>query len=442
MRFYFKLIFCIFFCLQLSTNVVARTNLDSLFKQWRNTSQPDTLRLQAMQRICLYGYLYSKPDTAFILGNEMYAFALKKNLPKYQIFALQLLGSASSIQADNERAIEYFTRSLKLAEETNDTKNIINSINNIGVIYDQQGNNKKAMEYYMRSLVLSEKLGNKSAIITALGNLGNVYRNLGQLDKAIEAQNRSLKLAEENQNKRGRANALHSLAVIYSVKKEYQKALDYDNQVVEYYEAKNDISTIVEVLTIQGECYDGLNQNNKAIKCLKKALGLSLEGGFATGIREAYHNLYFVYKEEGNIKEALNMYEQYIIMRDSIKSQQGQQKVMEKEMQYNYQKQKALDQKEQEKQREVSAAIEQKQKIITYAITLGLVLVLIFSLFVVNRLRITRKQKNIIETQKDIVEEKQKEILASIHYAKRIQDSLLPSENYIYKSLKNLNKKS
>jgi serine phosphatase RsbU (regulator of sigma subunit) len=42
-------------------------------------------------------------------------------------------------------------------------------------------------------------------------------------------------------------------------------------------------------------------------------------------------------------------------------------------------------------------------------------------------------QKTEIEKQKEIVEEKQKEILDSIHYAKRIQSALLTSQNYFKK---------
>jgi hypothetical protein len=45
---------------------------------------------------------------------------------------------------------------------------------------------------------------------------------------------------------------------------------------------------------------------------------------------------------------------------------------------------------------------------------------------------------HLIELQKDIVEEKQKEILDSIHYAKRIQKALITSEKYIEKELSRL----
>lgn len=43
-----------------------------------------------------------------------------------------------------------------------------------------------------------------------------------------------------------------------------------------------------------------------------------------------------------------------------------------------------------------------------------------------------------ITTQKQIIEEKNKDITDSIHYAKRIQTSLLPTEKYIDKSIKRL----
>ncbi len=49
-------------------------------------------------------------------------------------------------------------------------------------------------------------------------------------------------------------------------------------------------------------------------------------------------------------------------------------------------------------------------------------------------------QSRQIKKQKDLVEEKQKEILDSIHYAKRIQKSLLPTEKYIDKNLDRLKK--
>jgi hypothetical protein len=51
---------------------------------------------------------------------------------------------------------------------------------------------------------------------------------------------------------------------------------------------------------------------------------------------------------------------------------------------------------------------------------------------------IITQQKQEVERQKHIVEMKQKEILDSIRYAKRIQTSLISSERSIEKNLKRL----
>jgi len=60
---------------------------------------------------------------------------------------------------------------------------------------------------------------------------------------------------------------------------------------------------------------------------------------------------------------------------------------------------------------------------------------MVFMSMMINRLRKTKREviaKNKeIELQKRLLEEKQKEIIDSITYAKRIQRSLLPTEKYI-----------
>lgn len=79
----------------------------------------------------------------------------------------------------------------------------------------------------------------------------------------------------------------------------------------------------------------------------------------------------------------------------------------------------------------------------------GLALVIVFAAFMYNRFKVTQKQKQIIEAkewetqeqnkiitqQKHIVEEKQKEILDSINYAKRIQYTLLAHNDFLKENI-------
>jgi hypothetical protein len=113
-------------------------------------------------------------------------------------------------------------------------------------------------------------------------------------------------------------------------------------------------------------------------------------------------------------------------------------------MTYDFEKKEAVEtaehKKELENQQTLSAEKSRKQKIVLFLVSCFLVLVLVFAGFIFRSLHITRKQKAIIEDQKLLVEEKQKEIIDSITYARRIQRSLLPTEKYIDKNLKRLMK--
>ncbi|HYG50783.1 MAG TPA: hypothetical protein VD905_07760, partial [Flavobacteriales bacterium] len=82
------------------------------------------------------------------------------------------------------------------------------------------------------------------------------------------------------------------------------------------------------------------------------------------------------------------------------------------------------------------------QQLIILLACIGIAVVLVFLVFVSRSLKLTRRQKNIIEEQTRevqlqtlIVEEKQKEIMDSIYYAKRIQQALLPTKRYIERSI-------
>ncbi|HEY0031481.1 MAG TPA: tetratricopeptide repeat protein [Bacteroidia bacterium] len=424
-----RIVYLLFFLC--SFEGMSQVNIDSLWRVWNNTANPDTNRLQAMQRICIGAYLYSQPDSAKILAQEMLSLSEKKNLKKYSISALNIMGASSSLQADNVRGIDYFRRSLKIAEEINDLKSMASCINNIGVIYFEMGSYEKALEYYSKGLVLNEKMNNRSAISLSLGNLGNVYKSLYQFDKALEYHTKALKISEEIGDQDGIGNALHSMGAAYLELGNTEKALDYSMRAVKVYEAIDDQKGVVDAMINIGMAYEKLNDIPKATSYFKKVLEFSEAGGFVSITREASLSLYGIYKKAGKNEDALKMHELYITMRDSIKNEEGQREVMKQEMEYNYEKQKALDEKEHEKKLAVAAEQEKKQKITTYAITAGLLLVLLFALFVVNRLRLTKKQKEIIEQQKNLAEEKQKEIVDSINYAKRLQEAILPPEHFV-----------
>ena len=107
-------------------------------------------------------------------------------------------------------------------------------------------------------------------------------------------------------------------------------------------------------------------------------------------------------------------------------------------MQYDYDKKQGLVKAEQQKKDAVAKEEEQKQKTVLLLVMVVLLIVIVFAVFMVNRYKVTQKQKVLIEIkeketheQKLLIEEKHKEITDSINYAERIQRSLLAGKELL-----------
>lgn len=114
-------------------------------------------------------------------------------------------------------------------------------------------------------------------------------------------------------------------------------------------------------------------------------------------------------------------------------------------MQHGFDKQNEQKRIEQERKDTQAQAEKRMQQFIIAGVLLLLLVLLVFFIFIYRSYKekqranvIITQQKQEVEKQKLIVEGKQKEILDSIHYAKRIQSSLLASEMYIEKTLRRM----
>jgi tetratricopeptide (TPR) repeat protein len=209
---------------------------------------------------------------------------------------------------------------------------------------------------------------------------------------------------------------------------------------------------VAKSLTSLGSVYLEINKSNEALTYTKRALSISQTLGFPEEITNAAELMSKIYEKQGKGMLALEMYKLHITMRDSINNEETQKVAVQQQAKYEYEKQKTIDDADHEKQLAIEQEAKAKQKVITYSIALGLVLVVLFLIFVFNRLQVTKKQRDIIEQQKTevekqkavvevahiLLEEKNAEIIASIRYAKRIQDALMTSQKYIERNINRL----
>jgi tetratricopeptide (TPR) repeat protein len=356
--------------------------------------------------------------------------------------SLNNIGMIYKQQGDIPNALTYLHKALKIQEEIGDKKGIAGSLNNIGMIYKHQGDIPNALTYYHKSLTIQEEIGDKKGIATSLNNIGAIYDHQGDIPNALTYYHKALTIREEIGDKKGIAISLNNIGGIYSSQGDIPNALKYYHKSLKIYQElgyKNGIAySLNNIGTIQLEQGELTQAKSHAIRSME----LAKELGFPEAIKSSARLLSDVTRKEGNFREALEMYELHILMRDSINNEATQKATIKQQSKYEYEKAKAVSDKEHEKQMALQEKEKEKQQIFTYAASGGLALVLAFLFFVANRLKVTRKQKEAIDEQKQVIEkthdelaEHHKEITDSINYAERIQRSFLATKELLDQNL-------
>jgi tetratricopeptide (TPR) repeat protein len=310
-------------------------------------------------------------------------------------------------------SIKYQEEALKIKIETGDKFGMAATYNNIGGIHEENGDLEKALFNYNRSLAIREEIGDQQGIAGSCGNIGGILIKKGNFPEALKILEKAYAIFHEIGDQQGIAGANNNLGNLYVKQTNIsQSSLD---RAVDYFTQGLKMANIV---------------------------------GSKEDIKTSYWGLSEAYDKKGNLepanplywKKANEFYKKFIIYRDSLDNEENTRQTVQAQMNYEFEKKEAAQKIEQMKKDLVANEEKRKQNIITVSVIAGLIVVLVFAAFIWRSLSLTRKQKLMIQAQKELVEEKQKEILDSIHYARRIQQAILPKEAYITKQLDRLNK--
>ena len=303
--------------------MASAVNLDSLWGVWNDTSQADTNRLKAMHKIAWNGYLFSQPDSAFYFAQLEYDFAKSVNNKKAISTALNTKGVSFYIRGDYAKAVEYYTRSLKIKEELGDKSGITGSLNNIGLIYNHQGDYTKAIDYCARSLIIYEELEDKKGIATSLNNIGNIYVDQGDYSRAIDYCTRSLKIKEELGNKNGIASSLNNIGNIYADHGDYARAIDYYTKSLKISEELGDKNGIAASLNNIGMIYDYQGNKTKAMDYYTRSLKIEEEFGDKRGIAKSLNNIGNIYLDQDDYARAMDYCARSLIIDEELGNKSG-----------------------------------------------------------------------------------------------------------------------
>ena len=291
----------------------------------------------------------------------------------------------------------------ELAYETDDSSNIETALFFLASAYGRNDKRELSIEVYRRvaKILLKRKDYHVSA---TFNNMATQFRYLGQMDSAI-------------------AN--------------YQRGLEYS-----ILEGRPD--GIAASKLRLGQTYGGLGEFDKSLALCLEAFQILQDDGIVRRQEQCTECIYLSYQNLGHKEKAFDYVLLDIALRDSLLSRGEQQELKLIQSEFHGELDAMKDSLDFAYTHSLNEAKIEQQKNRSYFLYAGLGVTIIFAFFILNRFRITRKQKGIIEEQKSEVElaheeltEKNQEILDSITYAKRIQSAILPQASIFNEHLPN-----
>ncbi len=350
-----------------------------------------------------------------------------------------VIGAIYSDMAEQGKALNYFLKSVTYGRQYDQQAELAFVYNSLGNFYTRQGEMRKGMSYYLQAVEAHKKSGSKRAIYTPYNNLSASYLKLNKMDSAIYYINLCVAFNEKNHDNNRLTNNYITLSEIYMNSRHKEKSLLYAKKGVEAARGLDDKYTLSRALSQQGSAYFANSKDPESISSFTEAMDLAKETGDITTLQSAAILLSKVYETSGDFKNALAYYKQFKSFRDSTMNRENLEQMRSAEARYeNEKKQKEIELLDEKQKR--SAAESEKGRLYLYfagagLLGLGVLLVLLFNN---NRAKQKANQElesfnNRISEQKELVEEKNKEITDSINYAKRIQQSILTSDAYFKK---------
>ncbi|MBA2614047.1 MAG: tetratricopeptide repeat protein [Bacteroidetes bacterium] len=452
-KIFFAIILCCFFLPFFSQN----KKIDSLLKI-AGKHLNDTIGAKAYLRISTLYLGRGIVDSGYTYANKGYLISQKLKFYPVLGLACNNFGQVYNYRGNLDSAIYYFTKAKEYYVILSDSALVGGMLNNIGVVYRSHGNISTALDYYFKALKIKERLHDTIAIANSYSNIGHLFSEANDTSNTIKYHRMALALRTKVNDLNGIGNSLMAIGLYYQGNEQLDQALLYLQKGLAISEKVGDEEAIAIGCYNVGAVYYKQHKIEKCLPLYERALGISKKNNNYEGIatcleiigqisfekkeikeavkmlEEAFsvaknidnkelissiaNKLSYVYEKTGDYKKSLTYHKIWVSVKDSLFDQENTRKLTSESLKYEHEKEKIILQKEQEKKEAIIKSETFKKDLILGASVLFLLIVSVFTFIIFKRLKENRKQKDIIETQRN-------EMIDSINYAKRIQFALL-----------------
>ena len=379
------------------------------------------------------GIIYSEQsndEKAVEFFNKSIDVSKKYGINNQMAISLQSIAQIDIRKGNNTKALNQLYECLKIFEKENDEIGIADVHLSIGDINFTQRDYRKALEHHKKSCNLYIKNKYEVALSTVYFKIGVDYNALNDYTQALIYLQKSIDVIEGTEFGINSVAYLN-IAQIYIYQYQYEKAIEYAFKGLKASEAMQNKVEINHSHIVLSKIF-GLQKKYKlSISHAEDALRVGQEIEHPSEINMAAKQLFDVYTETKQSDKAAKFYQMYIETKNSIENQESKNALLEQKLKYEYEKKELIAKSESENAiKELRSKTERANllKNIWFIVFASVLIVVGVSSFFVFR---SMKQKSVITNQKNNLL-KQKLLVSQMnpHF---IFNSLNAIQNYIFK---------
>ncbi|HTF04441.1 MAG TPA: SpoIIE family protein phosphatase, partial [Bacteroidia bacterium] len=359
-----------------------------------------------------------------------------------------------TLKGNYPEALEHFNAGLKIVEDPASEENIwrpqsftadavphharlnllANIIHDVGSLYGATGDNAMNKAYYFKAIDIAESINEQTTLSIAYMNLGSLYLQANSTDSALILEKKALNYADACGFDFYRGFILSIIGNVYMQQEKMDSAIYYFRLSLQTNQEQNVLSAIGDNYASMCMYFMRTDKADSALVYARKARDI-YEKVEPMGMGYTYHLLSTAHESMGNTDSALFYLKLLTQFTDSIYRTDRENLTLYKNIGFNEQL------KLQELEKELAA---NRERIRTYALLSGIAVCMLIAFLLFRNSRNRKKanvllqtQKEEVEIQKSLVEEKQRDILGSIAYALRIQTAILPPQKIVRQHLSN-----
>lgn len=270
------------------------------------------------------------------LAKDLYSLSKDANDTILVFNSLYYMGFSNQRMGNMEKAIDYNMRAYEVSQSLQRLDLQSSILNNIGNVYMVNDEDSVAAVYFEKSIEIEKNLGEsrRSQLAVRLGNVSTAYMKLGRCEDAISAAEEGLRIDKEIGRPNKIAIRLNQLGDVYVACGRQQDAIQCEREAYSYFEKAGSKYGMSIVLHSLGEMYEQDSNIDSALFYFHKSLECAEIIDNKLLIQEISKSLYNIYKDI-NPRLAVDYYEQYVNIKDSIFNEKNQKMLNDFQVRYS-----------------------------------------------------------------------------------------------------------